>query len=136
MTYPQTFVIVGANAAGLALAADAAADGFSPVIVDGGAGLPAPRRRAALADRGAIFLTHRTARSVWGDLDAGLNLETDTGETITGARIAFAVESAAEAEALSNTVTGLSPVADARTGETAVPGVYVKTPPAALAAAR
>lgn len=42
-----------------------------------------------------ICLTSRRVKSVWGSLQSGFNIETDTGETITGAAVIYAAGSGA-----------------------------------------
>ena len=114
-TKPQ-IVIIGAGPTGLYAAFQAGLMGMRPVIVEalhraGGqcsALYPAelihdaPAAPAitgqALADNlvgqiapfEPLMLLGRRAVSVWGSLEGGFNVETDTGETITGAAVIYA----------------------------------------------
>lgn len=109
-------IVIGAGPVGLYTAFQLGLKGHRPVIVDampntGGQcaalypdGLifdaPAHREIAAgalvqdlkaqLEPFSPLYLTSRRAKSVWGSLDSGFNVETNTGETITGAAVIYA----------------------------------------------
>lgn len=117
MDAPNTpVIVVGAGPVGLYAAFQLGLNGHRPVIVDalpaigGQCGAlypdgmiydaPAHREISAsdlIADLAAqispfdpLILTSRRVKSVWGSLESGFNVETDTGETITGAAVIHA----------------------------------------------
>lgn len=109
-------IIIGAGPVGLYAAFQVGLNGHRPVIIDalpsaGGqcAALypegmiydaPAHRKISASAlisdletqldPFDPLYLTSRRVKSVWGSLESGFNVETDTGETITGAAVIYA----------------------------------------------
>ena len=117
MSDPKTpVIVVGAGPVGLYAAFQVGLSGHQPVIIDA---LPATGGQcAALYPDGMIYdapahpaisagdlvadldaqirpfapliLTSRRVKSIWGSLDSGFNVETDTGETITGAAVIYA----------------------------------------------
>jgi len=109
-------IIIGAGPVGLYAAFQVGMRGYLPVIVDslsqvGGQcaalypdqtiydapGFPAITA-TALVDQlseqldqlNPTILLNRRATSIWGSIEGGFNVETDTGETITGAAVIFA----------------------------------------------
>lgn len=109
-------IIIGAGPVGLYAAFQVGMRGYAPVIIDslsqmGGQcaalypdqkiydapGFPAITA-TALVDQlseqleplNPTILLNRQATSVWGSIEGGFNVETDTGETITGAAVIFA----------------------------------------------
>lgn len=123
-------VVIGAGPLGAAVAARLAIAGLRPVVVDAA---PAAEIAAEIAAGGALVLSGRRATALWGTLEGGFNVETDTGETITGAAVVVAAPPADAhcARALGDAglpkalITGLGPVAVGATGETAEPGVFI-----------
>ncbi|MEO1611198.1 MAG: NAD(P)/FAD-dependent oxidoreductase, partial [Pseudomonadota bacterium] len=113
---PDPVIVIGAGPVGLYAAFQAGLRGMRPVIIDAlphiggqcGALYPAreildapgfasiraddliARLRDQLAPFNPLYLTGRRAMSVWGALESGFSVETDTGETITGAGVIFA----------------------------------------------
>lgn len=109
-------IVIGAGPVGLYAAFQLGLKGHRPVIVDAlphtggqcaalypdGLIFDAPAHReisagALVADLKAqlqpfdpLYLTSRRVKSVWGSLDNGFNVETDLGETITGAAVIYA----------------------------------------------
>lgn len=109
-------IVIGAGPVGLYAAFQVGLTGHRPIIVDAlpftggqcaalypdGVIFDAPAHReiaagALVADLKAqllafdpLYLTSRRVKSVWGSLDSGFNVETDTGETITGAAVIYA----------------------------------------------
>ncbi|MEM7547324.1 MAG: hypothetical protein AAF367_17480 [Pseudomonadota bacterium] len=75
---------------------------------------------AELVDRRPLTLSGRMATSVWGSLEGGFNVETDTAETITGTAV-MVVQNPDGSDA----ITGLPRIADYRSSETDVPGIFV-----------
>lgn len=113
---PEPVVIIGAGPVGLYAAFQAGMRGMRPVIIDaqpriGGQcgalypdreildapGFPAisardlvEKLKDQLAPFDPLYVLGRRAMSVWGALESGFSIETDTGETITGAGVIFA----------------------------------------------
>ncbi len=109
-------IVIGAGPVGLYAAFQLGLKGHRPVIVDAlprpggqcvalypdGLIYDAPAHReitaSALVDDlkaqlhpfDPLYLMSRRAKSVWGSLDSGFSVETDTGETITGAAVIYA----------------------------------------------
>lgn len=109
-------IVIGAGPVGLYAAFQLGLRGFRPTVIDalpyvGGQcaalypdaalhdapGLPgiaagdlAARLEEQLAPFDPLYVLGRRAASVWGSLDGGFNVETDTGETITGAAVIYA----------------------------------------------
>ena len=112
----QPVVVIGAGPVGLYAAFQLGLRGFRPTLLDalpqiGGQcaalygdreiydapGFPAIaahefalRLGDQLAPFDPLYLLGRRAMSVWGGLETGFNIETDTGETITGAGVVYA----------------------------------------------
>lgn len=113
---PKPVIVIGAGPVGLYAAFQLGMRGMRPVLIDalpraggqcaalypdrevldapGFAAIPArdlaARLNAQVAPFDPLYLFGRRAMSVWGDLEGGFNVETDTGETITGAGVVFA----------------------------------------------
>lgn len=109
-------IVIGAGPVGLYAAFQLGLKGHRPVIVDalphtGGqcaalypegvifdapahreiaAGTLAEDLKAQLHPFDPLYLMSRRVKSVWGSLESGFNVETDTGETITGAAVIHA----------------------------------------------
>lgn len=109
-------VVIGAGPVGLYTAFQLGLRGLRPVLLDalpqiggqcaalypdraiydapGFSAIPAKELVGRLADQLAPFdplhLPGRRAMSIWGSLETGFSVETDTGETITGAGVVFA----------------------------------------------
>lgn len=82
---------------------------------------------ARLARLGPLILTGRRAAALWGGLEQGFSVETNTGETITGAAVILADGDGplrADGKARSDRLTGVRPVASPATGETETPGAF------------
>ena len=117
MDAPNTPVIViGAGPVGLYAAFQIGLRGHRPVIIDalphsGGqcaalypegmiydapahveisAGALVEDLEAQIKPFNPLILTSRRVKSIWGSLESGFNVETDTGETITGAAVIYA----------------------------------------------
>ena len=163
-------VIIGAGPVGLYAAFQAGLRGLRPVIVDalpqiGGQcaalypdheildapGFPAitardlvERLRDQLAPFDPLYLLGRRAMSVWGAIESGFSVETDTGETITGAGVIFAGGAgalqprritAAGVDDLSRASIGFAPEAAPEAGRIAVIGAGPTAVEAALSLA-
>lgn len=109
-------IVIGAGPVGLYAAFQLGLKGHRPVIVDAlpftggqcaalypeGAIFDAPAHReiaagalvkdlkAQLHPFDPLYLTSRRVKSIWGSIDSGFNVETETGETITGAAVIYA----------------------------------------------
>ena len=109
-------IVIGAGPVGLYTAFQLGLAGHRPVIVDAlpytggqcaalypdGKIFDAPAHReitaaglvqdlkAQLAPFNPLYLTSRRVKSVWGSIESGFSVETDTGETITGAAVIHA----------------------------------------------
>ena len=109
-------IVIGAGPVGLYAAFQVGLNGHQPVIIDalptmggqcaalypGGMIYDAPAHPAVSAGDlvaeleaqirpfDPLILTSRRVKSIWGSLDSGFNVETDTGETITGAAVIYA----------------------------------------------
>lgn len=130
-------IVLGAGPLGLSVAAHLARSGGYPIIVG-----PAPEMTGATMPD-ALMLSGRIATALWGSLESGFNVETDTGETVTGAAIIIADAPAAAhcARTLGDSgrakapITGQRPVVRAATGETGLEGVFVAPADGAAAVA-
>ncbi len=115
-TFRTPVIVIGAGPVGLYAAFQIGMRGYAPIIIDslseiGGQcaalypdqklydvpGFTAVTARALvdqlseqLAPLAPRFLLNRRATSIWGSIESGFNVETDTGETITGAAVIFA----------------------------------------------
>ncbi len=115
-SFASPMIIIGAGSVGLRAALQIGQAWYRPVMVEaapftGGqcaalypkgaihdAPEPAPVTareltsdlKARLTRYDPLILTSRRAKSVWGSLESGFNVETDTGETITGAAVIYA----------------------------------------------
>lgn len=115
-TSTASVIVIGAGPVGLYAAFQLGLKGHRPVIVDalpfsGGqcaalypesaifdapahreiaAGALAEDLKAQLQPFDPLYLTSRRVKSIWGSIDNGFNVETDTGETITGAAVIYA----------------------------------------------
>lgn len=109
-------IVIGAGPVGLYAAFQIGLSGHRPIIIDAlpsiggqcaalypdGVIYDAPAHReisasdlvadlqAQLSPFSPLILTSRRAKSVWGSLESGFSVETDTGETITGAAVIYA----------------------------------------------
>lgn len=109
-------IVIGAGPAGLYAAFQLGLRGHRPVIIDtlakaggqcsalypegeildapGFSAIPAAeltaRLEAQLEPFRPLFLRGRRATAVWGSIESGFNVETNTGETITGGAVVYA----------------------------------------------
>lgn len=118
-------LIIGDGPVALYAVIQAGRNGLRPVLITTGSApetdVTASLRAQAgaeLNDHPPLFLNNRIVTSVWGSLESGFNLETDTGETVTGAAVIFTHKAAGG-------VTGLEAITDYKTSETAQQGVFL-----------
>lgn len=111
---PLPVVVIGASATAMRAAHEVSKRGFAPIVVG-----EAETSEVESPAPDILRLPGRRATSVWGSLEAGFNVEVNTGETITGAAVIVALSPSDAAP------TGFARLPCAVRGETDLAGVQV-----------